>query len=120
MIDIPTPTESQEALSALPELPEPLGPWHENDDYTGHFTYTADQMRAYAAEATNYYRHLLRAANARGDGDERDAARYRAMRTQAWTQLELEASEFDEEADELVRLYPEDAHQVLTTTPESN
>lgn len=40
--------------------------------------------------------------------DPTDGIRYRAMRTQAWVQLDIEASEFDEEADELLRLYPEE------------
>lgn len=39
--------------------------------------------------------------------DVKDAARYRALRSQAWVQLEIEASEWDEEADALVALYPD-------------
>lgn len=47
--------------SELPELPACWTFQHPER------LYTADQMRAYATEATNYYGHLLRAANARGE-----------------------------------------------------
>lgn len=40
----------------LPELPTPCGPWHSTSDDTGYYTYTADQMRAYAEQCIAHAR----------------------------------------------------------------
>ena len=49
-----------EMVGDVPELPTPGGPWHATSDYEGYYTFTADQMRAYAQAALN--------ARAGGDG----------------------------------------------------
>ena len=59
-----------EMVGELPELPTPGGPWHATSDYEGYYTFTADQMRAYAQAALN----------ARAGGDAKDAERWRYLR----------------------------------------
>lgn len=72
--------------SELPELPVPGVTETRNDlshdgDYEVGIGYTADQMRAYANGHATYWYEMWRAANARAEGLEADARRYRYLRS---------------------------------------
>jgi hypothetical protein len=72
-------------VTPKPELPEgvPAGPFYfdeQDSTHKQHVYFTADQLHAYASESVAYWHEMWRAANARAEGLEADARRYRAIR----------------------------------------